>query len=119
MIKLLILYIALLAYITAPALATQCKPADYSLPATAHNSKVAKLTKRAKEALAITILSHKPNRYILIRRANQKTYRFYLSHSKGGTQAYSNGKYLIFYDRNHYYYIKRQPSPYTVRLICK
>ena len=106
-------YIALLT----PALAQQCHPADYSIPATAHNNKVAKLTDRAKRDYTITILSHRPNRYILVKRPDGKTYRYYLSSSKGSTQAYTNGRYIILYSNNHYY-IKRQPSPYTTRLIC-
>ena len=119
----LIPYIAILAYITAPAWLqaqpVKCYPADYSIPATAHNSKVAKLTKRAKRALTLTIKTHKAHRYILVKRHDQKTYRFYLSSSKGNIEAYSNGRYIILYDttQNHYY-IKRQPSPYTTRLIC-
>ncbi len=114
----LLLLTALLTLTTLTA-QIQCKPADYSLPATAHDSKVAKLTQRAKRAYTITILSHKANRYILVRRSDHKTYRFYLSYSKGGNQAYSNGRYIIFYDHNHHYYIKRQPSPYTTRLLCR
>ncbi len=114
------LYIALLTYILTPALAepVKCYPADYSIPATAHNSKVAKLTDRAKQAYTLEVTTHKAHRYLLVKR-NNKVYRYYYSRGEK-IQTYTNGRYIILYDTDtHHYYIKRQPSPYTTRLICE
>ena len=110
-------YVALLTYILTPALATSCYPADYSIPATAHNHKVAKLTDRAKRAYTLEIKTHKPYQYLLVYRGGQ-TYRYYYNRGEE-IQTYVNGRYIILYDTTtDIYYIKRQPSPYTTRLIC-
>ena len=97
--------------------AKQCYPVDYSIPATAHNHRVAKLTDRAKRAYTLEIKTHKAFQYLLVYRGGQ-TYRYYYNRGEE-VQTYVNGRYIILYDRTtDIYYIKRQPSPYTTRLIC-